>query len=247
MNNSIAVCSPHVAESNRAPLTTVCPGARTETKPRPIEDFVGRVIPGDCVQIMKAMPDASVDFVLTDPPYGARYRDRSGRTVANDDSTSWLKPAFQQIARVLKDNRFCVSFYGWHKVDAFMAAWRAAGLRPRAHFVWPKRYASSENLVAYCHEQAYLLAKGEPPKPNLMLRDVLEWRYTGNRYHPTQKPLIALRPLIAAYSNPGDIVLDPFAGSGATALAAKELSRQYIAIELDRGHCDGARERLRQG
>ncbi len=87
MNSSISVCSFQAGEPNRAPFATVRPAARTETRLRPITDFVGRVIPGDCAEIMDAMPDASVDFVLTDPPYGARYRDRSGRTVANDDST----------------------------------------------------------------------------------------------------------------------------------------------------------------
>jgi len=213
---------------------------------RPLSDFIGRVITGDCVSIMATMPNACIDFVLTDPPYAARYRDRTGRTVIGDNTLSWLQPAFLQITRVLKNNRFCVSFYGWHKVDAFMAAWRAAGLRPRAHFVWPKRYASGSNLVAYHHEQAFLLAKGEPQKPELVLKDVLDWRYTGNTYHPTQKPLIALRPLIAAFSRPGEIVLDPFAGSGASVIAAKQLQRQYIAIELLSRYCNTARERLRR-
>jgi hypothetical protein len=118
----------------------------------------------------------------------------------DDDSTSWLNPAFQEIGRVMKNNSFCVSFYGWSKVDVFMAAWRAAGLRPRAHLVWPKPYASLERLVGYCHEQAYLLSKGEPPQPKTILRDVLPWKYTGNQHHPTQKPLIALTPLIEAFS-----------------------------------------------
>lgn len=264
MSDPQVIPLPQVGENIREPLSAVqtagvtqphrpvllhqrfvnVPQEKIQSKPRPLSDFLNRVILGDCVQVMAAMPSASVDFVLTDPPYAARYRDRSGRTVINDNGTAWLTPAFAQIARVLKDNRFCVSFYGWHKVDAFMAAWRAAGLRPRAHFVWIKRYASGRNLTAYCHEQAYLLCKGEPPKPSMILRDVLDWRYTGNRYHPTQKPLMALRPLIAAYSNPGDIILDPFAGSGTTVVAAKQLRRQYIAMELETRYCKTARERL---
>jgi site-specific DNA-methyltransferase (adenine-specific) len=101
--------------------------------------------------------------------------------------------------------------------------------------------------VAYCHEQAFLLAKGEPPKPKLLLRDVLEWRYTGNVHHPTQKPLVALQPLIDAFSNPGEVVLDPFAGSGSTAMAARLAGRRYVAIELDISYCDGARDRLQRG
>jgi len=254
VNAPHAIPLPHWGENIREPSAPVIqpdlrrlinvPQEKMQPMRPTMSDFLGRVMPGDCVQLMAAMPAASVDFVLTDPPYAARYCDRSGRTVTNDNRTAWLMPAFAQIARVLRSNRFCVSFYGWHKVDAFMAAWRAAGLRPRAHFVWIKRYASGQNLAAYCHEQAYLLCKGEPPKPDLVLRDVLAWRYTGNRYHPTQKPLMALRPLIAAYSTPGDIILDPFAGSGTTVVAAKQLRRRYIAMELEARYCKIAQERL---
>jgi site-specific DNA-methyltransferase (adenine-specific) len=59
------------------------------------------------------------------------------------------------------------------------------------------------------------------------LPDVLEWRYAGNELHPTQKPVMAILPLVMAYSEQGDIVLDPFAGSGTTALASLELGRRY--------------------
>jgi site-specific DNA-methyltransferase (adenine-specific) len=194
---------------------------------------------------MAAMPDASVDLVVTDPPYGARYRDRSGRTVANDDNTAWLTPAFAQVARVLKDHRFCVSFYGWHQADRFLAAWRAAGLRPVGHLVWVKSYHSNgtPRFLRYRHEAAYLLAKGFP-RPTEAINDVLGWEYTGNRRHPTEKPVSAIEPLIEAFSRPGDLVLDPFAGSGTTAVAAQELGRRYVAIELDPRYCEAARERL---
>jgi site-specific DNA-methyltransferase (adenine-specific) len=80
------------------------------------------VVRGDCVDVMKAMPSKSVDFIPTDPPYLVRYCDRSGRSVKNDDNDTWLDPAFAQMYRVLKDNRFCVSFYAWNKVDRFVEA-----------------------------------------------------------------------------------------------------------------------------
>src|SRR2546428_3500121 len=57
--------------------------------------------------------------------------------------------------------------------------------------------------------QAYLLAKGNPPQPSVKLRDVLPWHYTGNRLHPTQKPVPSLKPVIEAFTSRGDIVLDP--------------------------------------
>lgn len=201
------------------------------------------ILHGDCVTVMAALPAASIDLVLTDPPYGCNYRDRAGRRVANDNRTDWLEPAFAQVARVMKPDSLCVSFYGWHVVDQFMAAWRAAGLRPVAHLVFPKRYASRTGTFEARHEQAYVLAKGHPKVPS-PIADVLPWAYTGNKLHPTQKPLEALSPIIAALTRPGDIVLDPFAGSGSTLVAAQLLGRGYVGIELDAGHVQTARRRL---
>lgn len=201
------------------------------------------VLHGDCVTVLQGFPAGSIDLVLTDPPYGCNYRDRAGRQVANDNRTDWLEPAFTQIARVMRPDSLCVSFYGWHVVDQFMAAWRAAGLRPVAHLVFPKRYASRVTVFEARHEQAYVLAKGNPRVP-CPIADVLPWAYTGNRLHPTQKPMEALSPIIAALSRPGDIVLDPFAGSGSTLVAARRLGRGYIGIELDAGHVATARNRL---
>ena len=85
---------------------------------------------GDCIDVMAQMPDSSVDMILTDPPYICRYRDRQGRTVANDNNDRWLAPAFQEAYRVLKPDSLCISFYGFHVIDRFMASWRAAGFRP---------------------------------------------------------------------------------------------------------------------
>ena len=85
------------------------------------------VMLGDCIELMNRLEAASIDFVLTDPPYITNYRDRSGRTVANDDNDRWLDPAFAEIFRLLKDDSYCVSFYGWNQADRFIAAWRQAG------------------------------------------------------------------------------------------------------------------------
>lgn len=201
------------------------------------------ILHGDCVTVMATLPTASIDLVLTDPPYGCNYRDRAGRRVANDNRTDWLEPAFAGVARLMKPDSICVSFYGWHVVDTFMAAWRAAGLRPVAHLVFPKRYASRIGTFEARHEQAYVLAKGHPKVPS-PIADVLPWAYTGNRLHPTQKPTEALSPIIAALTRPGDLVLDPFAGSGSTLVAAKHLGRGFIGVELDAGHAATAKRRL---
>jgi adenine-specific DNA-methyltransferase len=200
---------------------------------KPISSFVNRVILGDCIAVMGTMPPGSVDFIATDPPYLVDYTSRDGRSIANDATDAWLLPAFAQMSRVLKPDHFVLSFYGWNRVDRFFAAWKAAGFRAVGHLVWVKRYASNKRYVGYSHESAYLLAKGNPPQPTSVIRDVLEWRYTGNSLHPTQKPVMALRPPIQAFTKPGEIVLDPFVGSGTTVLAAQVLGRRYIGIDID--------------
>lgn len=181
---------------------------------------------------------------MTDPHYICRFRDRSGRVVANDDSAHWIAPAFEQVARVMKPDTFCVNFYGWSHVEHFMTAWKAAGLVPVGHIVWEKGYESRCGFLGARHEQAYLLAKGRPPKPDAPLPDVLRWKYSGNPQHPTQKAVEILTPLIEAFSMPRAVVLDPFMGSGSTGVAAAWVKRRFIGIELERQHYDTATQRV---
>jgi site-specific DNA-methyltransferase (adenine-specific) len=202
------------------------------------------VLQGDCVKVLRTLPRCSVDFVLTDPPYLAHYCSRDGRTVANDGNAAWLKPAFAEIFCVLCRDSFCISFYGWHQADKFITAWRDAGFRLAGHLTFTKQYASTERFLQYRHENAYLLAKGNPQPPTQRIPDVLEWKYSGNRLHPTQKPLCVLTPLIQTFSRPGDLVHDPFCGSGSTLLAAKLQGRSFIGIELDARHCEVALTRV---
>lgn len=202
------------------------------------------IIHADCLTVLPTLPSESVNFILTDPPYVSLYKARDGRSVPNDDNSAWLKPAFAEMYRVLERDRFAVSFYGWPHADRFMEAWRAAGFRIVGHLAFPKRYSSAVKHLRYQHECAYLLAKGFPKEPADTIGDVIRWTYSGNKLHPTQKPLSVLLPLIETFSTPGGTVLDPFTGSGSTLLAAKMLDRNYIGIELDADYCDIARQRL---
>ncbi len=202
------------------------------------------IINGDCTEVLKTIADESVDFVLTDPPYFVRYKDRTGRMIANDSRPESVLGAFDDLYRVLKPDTFCISFYGWNRVDAFFNAWKGAGFTPVGHIVWRKNYASSTNFLNARHEQAYLLAKGRPAKPSNPLDDVRPWEYTGNRAHPTEKAVSILEPLIQTFSRPGDLVLDPFSGSGSTLVAAALSGRSYLGIELDSRYCQLAEKRL---
>jgi site-specific DNA-methyltransferase (adenine-specific) len=159
------------------------------------------------------------------------FCDRPGRNIGNDNNASWLHPAFAVAYRLLKPDRF-------------FAAWRAAGFYPVGHLVFRKRYASSTRFVRYQHQQACLLAKGEPPMPASPIPDVLELSYTGNKFHPTQKAVSSLLPIVSAFSPEEGIVLDPFCGSASSLLAAKRLNRHYVGIELDDRYFKVARDRI---
>lgn len=150
---------------------------------------MSRFILGDCVRVMATIPDNAIDFILTDPPYLVGFRDRSGRTIAGDVNDDWLQPASNEMYRVLKKDALMVSFYGWNRIDRFMAAWKRAGFSVVGHLVFTKSYTSKSAYVAYRHECAYILAKGRPALPPKPLPDVLGWKYSGNRHHPTEKPV----------------------------------------------------------
>ena len=203
------------------------------------------IVQGDCLTVLANLPSDSVDLVVTDPPYLANFRDRLGRTLANDDKPGAVVGAYSQLYRVLKPNTFCVTFYGYPRLHHFVRAWTEAGFDTVGHMVWPKSYASSARFVSVQHESAYVLAKGRPAKPAIPPGSVQKtWRYTGNRVHPTEKSVDVLRPLIEAYSRPGDLVLDPFSGSGSTSIAAVMVGRRYLGIELESRYCEYARQRL---
>ena len=203
------------------------------------------IVHGDCLTVLPSIASGSVNFILTDPPYLTRYMPRDGRKVNNDNNDAWLKPAFAAMYRVLKADSFCICFYGWPHVDKFAAAFREAGFRIVGHLAFPKRYTSGTRFLRYQHEGAYLLAKGDPKEPDHPIGDVIEWTdYTGNRLHPSQKPASMLLSLIDTFCPPQGLVLDPFAGSGSTLVAARLLGRRYLGIELDAVYHAAASRRL---
>ena len=201
------------------------------------------IIQGDAIDVLKTFNPNSIDLVVTDPPYLCRYKDRTGRRVQNDDNANGVLPVFPELFRVAKPNSYCVLFCGWNAIAQFSQAWEAAGFRTSGHIVWPKGYASSARHLQYRHESAWLLTKGRPQTPNQPLPDIQRWVYSGNRHHPTEKAVGIISPLIESFSKPGDVVLDPFLGSGTTAVAATLAGRRAYGIELEERYCALARNR----
>ncbi|MDX8353991.1 DNA methyltransferase [Cognatiyoonia sp. IB215182] len=203
-----------------------------------------QIIAGDSAQVLKDLPAGSVDLVVTDPPYLVNYRDRDGRTLRNDNDATGVMPVFVPMARVMKPDSYAVCFAGWSALPQFTAAWDAAGLRIVSQIIWQKRYASRKSFTEYRHESAFVLAKGNPRKPAHPLPSVMDWVYSGNRRHPTEKAVEIITPLIRSFSIPGDLVCDPFSGSGSTSVAAALCGRDYLGIDIDPKHVVTGKARL---
>jgi site-specific DNA-methyltransferase (adenine-specific) len=99
---------------------------------------MSRFILGNCIDVMRGFPDRAVDLIVTDPPYLVGFKDRQGRQIAGDVTDEWLQPATLEMYRVLKKDALMVSFYGWNRVDRFMAAWKAAGFYAVGQLVFTK-------------------------------------------------------------------------------------------------------------
>src|SRR5262249_17019225 len=175
-------------------------GELSVAKPEPFYDHGDITIyHGDCLEIMPLLPACAFDLVLTDPPYLVNYTGRwDGRRTAieGDADPSWVRPAFEQIWGVMKDGFFAVTFYGWPHADLFVSAFKEAGFRLVSHLAFVKRVFGLGRFTRGQHEVAYLLAKGRPKVPDSAMSDVIEWTREEESFHPNQKPVGALAPLL---------------------------------------------------
>jgi DNA modification methylase len=204
---------------------------------------------GDCREVLRDLPPESVDMVLTDPPYLVSYTGRWGtdmEPIRGDSDPSWVAPVFVELWRLMKRDSLCLSFYGWPQADTFLHTWKLVGLRPVSLIVLVKIRWGFGHFTRAQHEQAYLLAKGHPKKPKCAPPDVLEWASIITQVHPNQKPLSPISRLVDAYTPIGGLVIDPFAGSGTTLVAARLQGRQAIGIEIEERFCEVAATRLSQ-
>lgn len=212
----------------------------------------------DCFELMSEIPDESVDLVVTDPPYNMGY---SGRGKVNEFSdfandnltpeehTRWFKDVLKELHRILKNNTAIYIFIDFRNYSRLYNAIEEYFCIKNC-IVWDKTSIGMGQCYRFQHEFIIYAHKGKPtlnfPKRNVS--DVWHIKRANTRQykHPTQKPLDVIKLPIMYSSNPGDVVCDPFLGSGTTAVACKELKRNFIGSELDNNYCDIAVERLKE-
>lgn len=168
------------------------------------EDSLVTIYHADNLEILPNLQP--VGCVLTDPPYGVDYKGRwnsEWAEIQNDKGTAWIAPVFKSIYAIMRNDSFCISFYGWPHADAFVSAWKECEFRLLSHLVFIKNQIGLGYFSRGQHEQAYLLAKGKPAQPETAISDVYHWERVRDPIHPTEKPVGALVQVLKQYGQTG--------------------------------------------
>jgi site-specific DNA-methyltransferase (adenine-specific) len=201
----------------------------------------------DCREILPLIPDKSIDLVLTDPPYGiniAKNGTVGGTNLAvtkNYGASDWDNERLDAV--VINE----IQRIGFNQI-IFGGNYIADLLSPSpCWIIWDKRDNLPSNNFADC-ELIWTSFKSPSRLYKFLWQGMLQKNMSDKeyRYHPTQKPLEIVGRLIETYSKQVDSILDPFLGSGTTAVCAKKLGRKCIGIEIEEKYCEIAVDRLRQ-
>ena len=194
------------------------------------------------------MPDESVDAIITDPPYGINYHTKgTGASIKNDKSPFiwFLYDAFRVLKSGDSGRGSLICFTRWDVEQTFIDAMKLAGFQVKSEVIWDKvmhGMGDCKAQFAPTHENVVFAVKGKFSFPGKRPRDVA----SGEMIHPTEKPVGLLTSLVNAVTKPGDLILDPFAGSGSTLVAAKKSGRRFIGVELDDEYYEKARRRTEE-
>jgi len=237
------------------------------------------LILGDCLEVMKSIPDGSIDAIITDPPYGT--------TACKWDSVIDFGLMWEQLNRIIKPNGAIVLFGS----EPFSSALRMSNIKNYKYdWIWNKTTARGHLVAKYRpmqqNENVSIFGSGrrinyypqmtlknpknvrknisESKRTDLMGGKTTNFKRKGSKLnhpktiitinplhptkcnHPTQKPVALMEYLIKTYTNENETVLDFTMGSGSTGVAAKNLNRNFIGIEMDEKYFKIAEERIKE-
>ncbi len=256
-----------------------------------IEDTMSKLplnsfVEGDCIELMRSWPEASVDLIFADPPYnlqlgGDLHRPNNSRVNGVeeewdrfDDFATYDRFTFDWLSaarRLLKPNGTLWVIGSYHNIFRVGKSLQDIGYWILNDVVWVKtnpmpnfrgmRFTNAHETMIWCSKSEnskYTFNYDTMKALNDDLQMRSDWTMPicsggerlkdaeGNKAHPTQKPEALLHRVIMASSNAGDVVLDPFSGTGTTAAVAKKLGRRYIGIEREQSYLKVSRKRLAQ-
>ncbi len=261
-------------------------GSRTNRGAKPPKLPLGQVLVGDCVELMNALPEKSVDLVFADPPYYLQlekelHRPNNSKVDGVDDewdkfddfaaydgfSRAWLSAA----RRVLKDTGSIWVIGSYHNIFRVGTTLQDLGFWVLNDITWRKtnpmpnfrgtRFTNAHETLIWCAksqgQKGYTFNYHAMKALNEDLQMRSDWllplctgserlKQDGQKAHPTQKPEALLYRVLLASTNPGDVVLDPFFGTGTTGAVAKKMGRQFIGLEREQKYAGLARKRVQE-
>lgn len=232
-----------------------------------LENYLNKIICGDCLEIMRQMPDESIDVIVTSPPYN--LKNSSGRglkhlpggkwkkpamvkgysdhidAMPHDEYVTWQRACLTEMLRLLKNTGAIFYNHKWRVQNGLLQdrADIMSGFPVRQIIIWRRKGGINFNPYYFLptYEVIYLIAKPQfrlAPKANAH-GDVWEFAQERRNDHPAPFPLELPKRCIESASI-AETVLDPFSGSGTTAIAAKNLAINYIGIDISPEYCEQA-------
>jgi len=211
------------------------------------DDYINKIIQGDCLEIMKDIPDKSVDLVLTDPPYGIGFA-----YISYNDTRENLKELIKQfMPEALRIGKRVGVLCGITQISLY----------PEPDWIMSVVWNTTGSFGKYGYTQWMPILlygndlKGFGNVNGVTKSDIIKISGGGGvgftrsdleKEHTCPKPKTIMDKVVQRISNEDDIILDCFAGIGSTLLSAKNLNRNFIGIEISEKYCEIARQRLRQ-
>lgn len=235
-----------------------------------LEEWRNKIICGDCLEVMRSMPDGSVDLIVTSPPYnlknstGNGMKDGRGGKWSNaallngyaehhdcmphDEYAAWQRSCLTEMLRLIPDNGAIFYNHKWRVQGGLLQDRQdiVAGFPVRQIIIWRRKGGINFNPGYFLptYEVIYIIAKPEfrlASKANAY-GDVWEFMQEMENPHPAPFPLELIERIVS--STHAKLVLDPFMGSGTTAIAARNKGKDFIGIDVAKEYCDMARRRL---
>jgi site-specific DNA-methyltransferase (adenine-specific) len=234
------------------------------------EDCLNRIICGDCLSVMQQMPDSCIDLIVTSPPYNLKNSTGNGMkngrggkwekaalvkgyshhddNMPHEEYTKWQKKCLTEMFRLLKEDGAIFYNHKWRVQGGLLQNRQdiVGDFPVRQIIIWRRKGGINFNPGYFLptYEVIYLIPKPEfklVPKANAY-GDVWEFTQEMNNEHPAPFPIPLIERIIS--STNAKIILDPFSGSGTTALVAMTLKRNYIGIEISPDYCKMSEKRI---
>lgn len=226
---------------------------------------INKIYLGDSLELTKEVDTNSIDLIITDPPFAIDFKSKKGnynrtysnviegyKEVSKTDYAEFTKQWIFQAYRILKNTGSIYIFSGWNNLKDILIALDDAGFITLNHLIWKyqfgvftrRKYVTSHYHILYAvkDDKKYKFNKIEHYPEDVWIINREYWHY--KKKTPTKLPTKLVEKILHYSSDKGDIIFDPFLGSGTVAVVSKAMGRKYLGFEIVKDYFDFAKERL---